>query len=307
MSIVARSTRQRLPSSARRDPVEAVAQRRSAARRVAHVLAIAGMAAFSLPSHVLCQLSQHPVDSIPTVPPTFDSTGVRGTVLVYALRAGRLLATHPSMVDERRIPASTFKIANALIALEKGTIHDEQSVLPWDSVVRPRVELNRDLDLATAFRISAVPHFQHLARSVGMTEMHRYLRLFEYGNQDTSGGVDRFWLSGGLRISPREQIAFLVRLYLEDLPLQSVTMQTVRHIMKVEDDAGITIRGKTGWALLQGGGGVGWWVGWVQTESGTFFFASMIEDGAPRPSFGSARIRVAREVLEGLGILRGPE
>ena len=35
-----------------------------------------------------------------------------------------------------------------------------------------------------------------------------YLTRIQYGNADPSGGVDRFWLDGALRISAMEQVDF---------------------------------------------------------------------------------------------------
>jgi beta-lactamase class D len=34
-----------------------------------------------------------------------------------------------------------------------------------------------------------------------------------YGNQDISGGIDQFWLSSSLKISPKEQADFMEALY----------------------------------------------------------------------------------------------
>ena len=243
------------------------------------------------------------VEPLPALAPLLDSTGFHGTVLIYDLRRDRLQATHTEFVDARRIPASTFKIVNAMIALETGIVADDHAVVRWDSVVRPRAELNRDLDLATAFRLSAVPHFQSLARAIGPGRMQHFIDTLQYGNRDISGGIDQFWLTGGLRVSPREQIQLLVRLYRNELPVSARTMATVKHIMEGESAAGITVRGKTGWAILPSGHEVGWWVGWVERGTDVYFFASMIEGDHPGASFAAARTSICRGVLRQLGIL----
>ena len=95
------------------------------------------------------------------------ATGFSGTVLVHDLRADQYLAGDAALAQQRFIPASTFKIFSALVALETGVIADINAIMPWDGVVRGRTELNRDLTLLEGFRLSAVPHFQALVREIG--------------------------------------------------------------------------------------------------------------------------------------------
>lgn len=259
---------------------------------------------------LLAACARAPLSRPPTEPenlaalaPLLDTTGFRGTVLLYDLRADQFRAIHPEGADTRRIPASTFKILNALVALEMGVVRDAHTIIPWDSVVRSRTELNRDLDLATAFRVSAVPHFQRLARAEGQEPLQHFVDLLGYGNRDLSGGVDQFWLTGGLRISPREQIDLLVRLYRDELPFSRRSMAVVREIMEVERTATSVVRAKTGWAVMPDGREVGWWVGWVERGPEAIFFASVIEGDRPGPRFGPARTAVPRAVLRRLGFL----
>lgn len=243
------------------------------------------------------------VRELPFARQAIDATGFAGTILIYDTRANESMAGHVERIDRQLIPASTFKILNSLIALETGVVADANTVLKWDGVVRERTELNRDLDLATAFRLSAVPQFQELARRIGLERMQRYVDAVGYGNRDLSGGVDRFWLSGGLRISPREQVELLARLYRGDLPFSERSMATVKAIMALEPPATPLIRAKTGWAVLPERANVGWWVGWVDGPDGAHVFATALEAESPGPAFLPARQAVTREVLTQLGVL----
>ena len=249
------------------------------------------------------QRSGSPIENLPALAPLLDTTGFRGTILIYDQQHDRWRAVHPEGAEIRRIPASTFKIVNALVALETGIVRDGQTVIAWDSIVHARRELNRDLDLATAFRISAVPHFQHLARSAGLARLQQFVDTLRYGNRELSGGVDQFWLTGGLRVSPREQIALLVGLRGDELPFSRRTMAIVKDIMEVERTPSSVVRAKTGWAVGADGHEIGWWVGWVERNANTIFFASVIEADRPGPRFGPARIKIPRAVLERLGVL----
>lgn len=237
--------------------------------------------------------------------PLIDTTGYSGTVVVLDLRRGTVRAVHGERAARRLIPASTYKILNSLIALETGVVASDSTVLPWDGVTRERKELNRDLDLRAAFQVSAVPHYQAIAREIGPERMQRFVDAVPYGNRDLSGGMDRFWLEGGLRISPMEQVHFLARLYRDALPFSPRTMAAVKRIMLVEQTPAYTLRAKTGLALVPGGQ-VGWWVGWVERGEDVFVFATVLESENPGPSFIPARLSVTRGVLQAMGILPPP-
>lgn len=231
-----------------------------------------------------------------------DAPGLAGTVLVYDAQRKRYAGIYPERADRALIPASTFKIVSSLIALDAELVQDADAVLRWDGVTRERTELNRDLTLAQAFRVSAVPHYQDLVRRLGPVRTQAYLDAFRYGNRDISGGIDQFWLTGGLRISPRQQIDLLVRLQRGELPVSAQAMAAVRRIMVVEETKAHTIRAKTGWAR-DDGRQTGWWVGWVERGDERYFFACVLESDRPREGFGPARESIARAVLQAVGAL----
>lgn len=246
-----------------------------------------------------------PVAELAALRTVVDGTGAVGTVLVYDLRRDRYHSVYAERAHRRLIPASTFKIVNALAALDAGVVAGPSSVIAWDGVTRDRTELNRDLDLQTAFRLSAVPHFRWLARRLGPGRLQGAVDALGYGNRDLGGGIDRFWLTGALRVSPAEQIALLVRLRADALPFAPRTMAAVREMMVVERTPAWTIRAKTGWATNRPRD-VGWWVGWVERGRDVYFFATALEHAAPGPSFAADRVRVTRRVLAELGALDAP-
>jgi beta-lactamase class D len=230
-----------------------------------------------------------------------------GTVLVYDLNEESYLAGHAERVDRQLIPASTFKVFSSLVALETGVIANPETVIKWDGRTRSRPEINKDLDLQEAFRVSAVPHYQELVRRIGSERMQEFIDAVGYGNGDISGGIDQFWLAGGLRISPREQIDFLVRLSQGTLPFSAKTMEMVKGMMVSEQTTEYTIRSKTGWGVPTEDSHVGWWVGWVERASGVHVFATALETRTPGETFGSTRQSVTREVLAQLGVLPSSE
>lgn len=232
-----------------------------------------------------------------------DATGFEGAILIHDLHNNTYMAGHAERVDDIFLPASTFKIFSSLAALETGVIADKSTVIKWDGVIRGRAETNTDLDLQSAFRLSSVPHYQKLVTTIGAESMQGFIDAAGYGNRDISGGIDTFWLTGGMRISPRQQIELLTRLYNNDLPFSADAMSAVRDMMVVEQTPQYTLRAKTGWAMLDSGENTGWWVGWVEKGSDVFMFASVLQANNPDESFGAARLSVVRSVLTQLGVL----
>ena len=241
-----------------------------------------------------------PVDARPDLAAAFETAGVTGAAVVYDTRAGRAVASDPARVDEPAIPASTFKIFNTMVALETGAIADETTVLEWDGVARPIESWNKSMDMREAIRVSCVWFYQELARRIGKKRMKEWIDRVGYGNRDIGGGIDRFWLDGDLRITPRQQVDFLRRLHDGKLPFSERSMSVARRILPTETAAGgAVIHGKTGWgARLEPQ--AGWYVGWVEVEGGTVYFATRVDirkDGDAR-----TRIPVTVDVLKRLGL-----
>ena len=106
--------------------------------------------------------------------------------------------------------------------------------------------------------------------------MKYWLDKANYGNADISGGIDKFWLSGGLRISTEQQIDFLKRLHDNTLPFSQKPMDIVKNIMIAKDTLGYVVRAKTGWGK-QDNKDIGWYVGYVEKENKVYYFANCIQ------------------------------
>lgn len=247
--------------------------------------------------------AQYSIEVIPDAHELVLDGGFSGTILVLDQIGNTLYTANAALVDQRFIPASTFKVFSTLVALQTGVVANREAIIAWDGIERGRPEINRDLDLQTAFQLSAVPHFQHMVRTIGAERMQHFLSAVNYGNRNMSGGIDQFWLTGELRISPREQIDFLAKLYSGDLPFRPEVMQEVREIMRSESAEGFTIFSKTGWATLSASDHTGWWIGWVERSDKPFFFATVLQTATPGEKFGPARLDITRQVLKQLRVL----
>jgi beta-lactamase class D len=206
----------------------------------------------------------------------FQDRGVEGTIIISSLD-GKMSHVHNSHRSETRfVPASTFKIPNTLIALEEGAIKNEKEVIQWDGKDRGFDAWNKDQSLETAFPVSCVWFYQELALRVGNEKYLTHLKKLRYGNEKTGPEVTTFWVEGDLKISAREQINLLKKLYEESLPYSKGNINLLKKIMIVEENPQFTIRAKTGWSM-RGDPQQGWYVGYVETKGQIWFFATNLE------------------------------
>jgi beta-lactamase class D len=241
----------------------------------------------------------------------FEGVRTVGTFVLLDTRTGAVRACNVERAHERFLPASTFKVANALNALESGIVRDENQTLKWDGVDRGIAAWNADASLASGMRDSTVWFYQALARGAGRPALQALVDKLDYGNRDIGGGLDRFWLDGDLRISAAEQVVFLDRLRKRELPLSRRSQDIVARILERERGKGWIWRGKTGLTFpvakdgadldLKGAPGVGWLVGWVERPDGDVVYAMNLE--ARRDHGSGVRAELTRLLLQANGVL----
>ncbi len=214
----------------------------------------------------------------------FDTSHVKGTFALYDNGQGHFTVYNLSRFkDSSYTPASTFKIVNSLIGLQTGKIINENMVIKWDGIVRKHPDgriaesWNKDLTMTQAFKISAVPYYQEVARRIGRDTMQQWLDSLKYGNHKIGNRVDSFWLDNSLKITPDEQLGLVKKLYFGQLPFSKTTMEIVKKIMVREEDANYTLALKTGWGYRENGNSIGWVVGWVEENKHPYFFVLNIE------------------------------
>jgi beta-lactamase class D len=235
------------------------------------------------------EVAQAPrVEMQPDLGDLFSDADTAGTFAVLDLAGSRIVVSDRERAETAFLPASTFKIPNALIALETGVAADaDNPTFPWDRVVREFDAWNQDHTLRSAIKVSSVPTFQEIARRIGPERMQRYVTEFNYGNRDIGDGpIDMFWLTGALRISAFQQIDFLKKLYRGELPASKQNQETVRDIIYLETSEFGTIRGKTGAVGIGVSSGskasLGWLVGWLEHGTKAYIFAMNIDVREPR-------------------------
>lgn len=245
-----------------------------------------------------------------TIFPAFDSilatAQLDGSILLYDLAGNHYYSNDFDWAEKGRLPASTFKIPNSIIALETGVVESDSSIFKWDGTPRRLKNWEQDLTLKQAFHFSCVPCYQQVARGIGASRMNSYLHKMNYGSMDVdSSNIDLFWLSGDSKISQFQQVDFLKRLYLSNLPIKPRTESIIREMMVIEENEHYKISGKTGWSIRNGHNN-GWFVGYIETGKKTWFFATNVDPEADfsMDMFPVIRKKVTYEALKVLSIMK---
>jgi beta-lactamase class D len=233
----------------------------------------------------------------------FAAEHVSGAIALFDSATGVVHCSDEARCRRPQHPASTFKIANSIIALETGVVAEPETALPWDGKEREVTEWNRDHTLRSAIQVSCVPCFQEIARKVGEARMADWVKKLEYGNSDIGGALDTFWLVGELRITPVEQLEFLRHLDRAELPIQPFVRDMVMDMITLDVGDDYVLRGKTGALLPPEAQLTGWFVGWVERDARRLYFATLVDGVEPETDFLKSRRRVTERVLRRMGAL----
>jgi len=228
----------------------------------------------------------------------FAANKCTGTFVLFDVDENRITAFNPTRAQKRFTPASTFKIANSVIALETKAVSSIDEILPYGGKAQPFPAWAHDMNMKEAMKISNVAIYQEIARRIGLKRMRHWLHKLNYGNEQTGPVVDQFWLHGPLTISAIEQVKFVAFLAQDKLPVSVQTQAAVRRLIQQDDDKNLFA--KTGWANRPKPQ-IGWWVGFVQKKNKIYSFALNIDMAGEQDI--PKRQKIGREILKELGLI----
>ena len=196
-------------------------------------------------------------------------------------------------VNERVTPCSSFKIALSLMGYDAKILQDNENPIwnfqegyvdyidSWKTAQTPQSWIKN----------SCVWYSQILTSQLGIEKVQDYLRLLEYGNQDISGGLTSAWLSSSLKISPKEQLKFLQKMFQPDSSLSNNAIKTTKSLLFIGDlSEGWKLFGKTGFGNnhnLE----IGWFVGWLEKEETVYIFAYNMQNTKVDPTQRVPRVK----------------
>lgn len=201
----------------------------------------------------------------------------------------------------RESPSSTWKIYDALLALESGVISPEDSELEWDGEEYPFEEWETDQDLASAIKHSVNWYFQDMDKAMGREKIASYLQGIGYGNEKIGPDTGTYWLDSSLKISPAEQVMLLKDMYDNKHGFAPENIDAVKEAMRISSGAGATLYGKTGTGKKTDDDVSGWFVGVLEKEGARWYFAMNIHGG--EDATGSRAAELTDDILGKLHLL----
>lgn len=231
-----------------------------------------------------------------------DTNNVNGSILIYDLEKELFYSNNFDWAKIGRLPDSTFKIVNSIIALETKVVEDDSTLFPWNGEERAYETWEQDLILSDAFKYSCVPCYQEIGRAIGEKRMNEYLDKLKYKDMKVNtDNLDIFWLEGDSKITQFQQIEFLRRFFQSELGISKRTEDIMRKIFFIEDYGNYKLNGKTGLSVRNGNYN-GWFVGYIESKESNYFFATNIEpkDQLNDNSFTQKRKKITIEALNTL-------
>jgi bla regulator protein blaR1 len=223
-------------------------------------------------------------------------TGSSSSLVLYSMEKDKYYIHNKEQSVQRVSPNSTYKIYSALTALEMGVIGHTATNMEWDGSSYEYEAWNQNQDLQTAMRYSVTWYFQKLDKQVGKQTIEKMLVKYQYGNEDASGKIEEFWLESTLKISPFEQVKLLRNFYQNKIDANPENIEEVKASLMLDQKNGAVLYGKTGTGIVNGKAVNGWFIGFVETKSDTYFFATNLrEEDATGSNAAEITLKILKE------------
>lgn len=223
-----------------------------------------------------------------------------GSFVLYDQAADKWNIYNMDNASTRVPPNSTYKIYDSLLGLESGIITPEHSTFTWNGEPCPFDSWEADQDLTSAIHNSVNWYFQAIDSQAGFQSVKTFLQTINYGNQNTGTNLNLYWTDFSLKISSIEQVELLHNFHENNFHFDSKNIQTVKNALLLSTTSSGSLYGKTGTGRVNGKDVNGWFVGYIETDNNTYYFATNIQ--ASSNATGSQATEITEAVLSDLGI-----
>ncbi|HAY5017985.1 TPA: OXA-134 family carbapenem-hydrolyzing class D beta-lactamase [Escherichia coli] len=262
------------------------------------LLSCLGLTACSLPVSSLLSQSTS-TQSTQAIAQLFDQAQSAGVLVIQRGQQIQVYGNDLSRANTEYVPASTFKMLNALIGLQHGKATTNE-IFKWDGKKRSFSAWEKDMTLGQAMQASAVPVYQELARRIGLELMQQEVQRIQFGNQQIGQQVDNFWLVGPLKVTPKQEVQFVSALAREQLAFDPQVQQQVKVMLLLQEQQAYRLYAKSGWGM-DVEPQVGWLTGWVKTPQAEIvaFSLNMQMRNGMDPAI---RLEILQQALAELGL-----
>ena len=237
--------------------------------------------------------------------------GLNGGAVIYLPNENKYQIYNENVCNTRRSPCSTFKIISSLIGIKNGVISEENSVRRWSGETFWNDKWNRDIGFKDAFQTSCVWYFRKITDELGPETIQEELDKLNYGNRDISDWEGRlnnnnsnrsltgFWIESSLKISPKEQVEVLERIFSNDSSYKEQELALLRDAMLITDSGlpDVKIYGKTGFGKTSGIVADAWFTGFADMGKEKSYFCVYLGETDNRDFSSADAKRIAIDLI----------
>lgn len=143
-------------------------------------------------------------------------------------------------------------------------------------------------------------YFQTLDQFANLSDIEKYVQEIGYGNQIVVGDITSYWLNSSLKISPVEQVQLLKKLYNNQFEFAPKNIEAVKNALSLYTTDEGTLSGKTGTQEINGQNTSGWFIGYIEKNDRTYFFATNIQ--SDQFASGPVATELTFTILSDLGL-----
>ena len=223
-----------------------------------------------------------------------------GSFVLYDLKNDTWRIYNMEHATLRTAPNSTYKIYNALFGLEEGIITPSDSFMIWNGTDYPFDAWKANQNLYSAMQYSVNWYFQQIDKQLGTAVIQNYIRKIGYGNENINSNLSSYWLQSSLKISPVEQVELLTDFYNNSFNFVSENINAIKDSICLFSSENKSFYGKTGTGRVDGQDVNGWFIGFLEINNNTYFFAANIQSDSN--AAGSSAAEIAKTILSELNI-----
>lgn len=226
--------------------------------------------------------------------------GYEGSFVLFDLKNDTWNVYDMDHATLRTSPNSTYKIYDALFGLEEGIISPDDSFMAWNGTEYPFEAWNTNQDLYSAMQSSVNWYFQKIDKQLGFSAIRSYIRKIGYGNENIQSNLSSYWMQSSLKISPVEQVAILTDLYHNRFDFTTENINAIKDSICLSSSEHKNFYGKTGTGSVDNQDVNGWFVGYIEANGSTYFFATNIQSDSD--ATGSKAAEITKAVLSDLNL-----
>nr|QBC82558.1 MecR1 [Mammaliicoccus stepanovicii] len=227
--------------------------------------------------------------------------GFNGSFVLYDNQKKEYFLYNEKESRKRYTPDSTYKLYLALIGFDRNVMSLNNTEQKWDGNENAFKEWNQNQNLNSAMRYSVNWYFENINNSIKNKELKNYISELQYGNENISGSKN-YWNESSLKISAIEQVDLLIKLDNQQLKFDEKYINAVKDSITLNKSDQYIYSGKTGTGIINGKETNGWFIGTIEKNGKSYYFATHL-DGKENASGKKAR-NISEKILEELGLMQ---